>query len=324
MWIEPDYQLIEGFQDIDQCRNLVDDNCDGVVDEPTCQGVCGDEFVDPGEECDHGSNNTPEPCPYGDPTCDRCSPECRRFGPEYCGDGSLNGPETCEDDQLDQGILCTYQCQTFTCGAELSYTPRRIQGWPVCVNDELITQNPALYQQVMDALDEDLEYILEILPEGPSAWLQRVNIWVELSTDRFPGAVYHPNPVWLTQNDYPPEWALGIQIGNAQNYMTWVREQPAIVLHELTHAWHHQYLTYGYAPLINAYQDAMTEGLYDSVQYVYGQYLEAYATSNVQEYFAEITEAWFWSNDYYPFIRSELILHDPTGASVVESAWQMD
>ena len=92
-------------------------------------------------------------------------------------------------------------------------------------------------------------------------------------------------------------------------------------MHELTHAWHHQVLTYSYRPIIDAYQAAMNADLYQSVQYVYGQYLTAYATNNIQEYFAELTEAWFWTNDYYPFNRQELLRYDPTGASMIEDAW---
>ena len=323
-WNEPSYEELALFEAVESTCDELDNDCDGDIDEASCQGVCGDGVIDEGEECDYGDNNSGEECAYGHLECDICTPLCTRIRAEYCGDGIINGPETCEQDQLDQGFLCTHQCLQFECGMNLSYTPLRIQGWPVCVNEVLISQNPTLYQQVIDALDEDLEYIQLILPEEPVEWLKRVNIWVELSTDRFSGGVYHPNPVWLSQNGYPEEWALGIQIGNAQNYMTWVREQPAIILHELTHAWHHQYLPYGYLPLINAYQSAMSAALYDSVEYVYGQNLEAYATTNVREYFAELTEAWFWSNDYYPFIRSELLLHDPTGADVIESAWQMN
>ena len=83
-------------------------------------------------------------------------------------------------------------------------------------------------------------------------------------------------------------------------------------------------LGYGYQPIINAYQAAMNANIYDSVQYVYGQFLAAYATTNSREYFAELTEAWFWSNDYFPFNRQELQAHDALGATVVEAAWQME
>ena len=122
-------------------------------------------------------------------------------------------------------------------------------------------------------------------------------------------------------NGYPFYWARGVQIGNAVNYLEWIQTQPAIILHELSHAWHHQVLGYENPAIINAYETAMNSGIYDSVSYVSGGLRQAYATSNVQEYFAELTEAYFWVNDSYPFNRTELEQFDPLGAVTIESGW---
>ena len=51
--------------------------------------------------------------------------------------------------------------------------------------------------------------------------------------------------------------------------------------------------------------------MYDSVQVCTGANTvsdghEAYALTDEFEYFAEITEANFWTNDYYPFVKSDL------------------
>ena len=46
-----------------------------------------------------------------------------------------------------------------------------------------------------------------------------------------------------------------------------------------------------------------------------------YSTINQMEYFAEATEAYFGTNDYYPFIRPELELFDAGGSQAVEAAW---
>ena len=109
--------------------------------------------------------------------CNRCSEQCQRISPQCCGDAVINGPETCEIDQLEQGILCTHECVTFDCGGEeLEYRAMRVQGWAVCVAEQLISQTPQLYQDVIDALDEDLVYIMTILPVNASQWLKRINI----------------------------------------------------------------------------------------------------------------------------------------------------
>jgi len=52
-----------------------------------------------------------------------------------------------------------------------------------------------------------------------------------------------------------------------------------------------------------------------------GKTERAYALNNDQEYFAESTEAYFGTNDFYPFIRQELKEDDSNIYSVLEKAW---
>jgi hypothetical protein len=48
----------------------------------------------------------------------------------------------------------------------------------------------------------------------------------------------------------------------------------------------------------------------------------SYALTNHHEYFAELTEAYFGTNDFFPFRRSELQAHDPVGFEVLRAAWE--
>ncbi len=60
---------------------------------------------------------------------------------------------------------------------------------------------------------------------------------------------------------------------------------------------------------------AVEEGLYDEVLYCHGIRKPAYAKNNPQEYFAELSEAWFGVNDFFPFVRAEVIsTHDSARA----------
>jgi hypothetical protein len=43
--------------------------------------------------------------------------------------------------------------------------------------------------------------------------------------------------------------------------------------------------------------------------------------NNHQEYFAEATESYFGTNDFYPFVRAELNLHDPAMYQLIEKIW---
>ena len=92
-------------------------------------------------------------------------------------------------------------------------------------------------------------------------------------------------------------------------------------MHELAHAYHDQVLAWEYEPLVEAYEAAVTGGQYEKVLHVSGREQRHYALTNHKEYFAEATEAWFGSNDFYPFVRPELKAHDAKLYEVVESIW---
>ena len=83
--------------------------------------------------------------------------------------------------------------------------------------------------------------------------------------------------------------------------------QPAVILHELTHCYHNFGLGEDYAPLIKCFERAMKSGKYNSVAHANGSDgHKHYACNNVCEFFAEMTEAYFWKNDYFPFNREDL------------------
>ena len=46
--------------------------------------------------------------------------------------------------------------------------------------------------------------------------------------------------------------------------------------------------------------------------------MRAYALNGPNEYFAELTEAYFGKNDFYPFNRDDLKHHDPDGFRLVD------
>lgn len=49
--------------------------------------------------------------------------------------------------------------------------------------------------------------------------------------------------------------------------------------------------------------------------------MKHYALNNSQEYFAETSEAYFGTNDFFPFVRAELKEHDPRGFGLMEKVW---
>jgi hypothetical protein len=120
-----------------------------------------------------------------------------------------------------------------------------------------------------------------------------------------------------------PEKAGGIEIANAKNFLKWTHDQPWMVLHELAHGYHHQILTYEHKEIKAAYVRAVEAKTYDSVLHIGGQKRRHYALNNPMEYFAEASEAYFGTNDFYPFVRAELKQHDPDMVELLEKLWEV-
>ena len=120
-----------------------------------------------------------------------------------------------------------------------------------------------------------------------------------------------------------PDKARSIEIANARNFLIWTRQQPWMVFHELAHGYHHQFVEEGYenAELAAALISAKEEKLYDDVLHINGRRQRHYALTNPMEYFAEQSEAYFGTNDFFPFVRSELEHHDPRMFALLKQLW---
>ena len=71
----------------------------------------------------------------------------------------------------------------------------------------------------------------------------------------------------------------------------------------------------------SCYDSAVASKSYASVLHWDGRKVRAYALTNDREYFAEATEAFFGTNDFYPFVRPELKAHDPKMYDLLEKVW---
>ena len=74
--------------------------------------------------------------------------------------------------------------------------------------------------------------------------------------------------------------------------------------------------------ILAAYEEAKAAGIYESVLAHTGRKVRHYALSNHKEYFAEGTEAFFYRNDFYPFVRAELREHDPELHDLLIDIWK--
>ena len=203
------------------------------------------------------------------------------------------------------------------------YEVREIRGWRVLVHQDLPRQEPELCEQTLELLSHHLYDITRKLPADALAKLRQITIWVENAEPHHPCMAFHPDPGWLREHGMNPEKAGCVEIANARNFLGWTQDQPAMVLHELAHGYHHRFLEHGFdnPEVLAAYHHALDTKLYDSVLRRGNTVERAYAATNQMEYFAETTESFFGTNDFYPFVRVELQRHDPQMYELLKKLW---
>ena len=203
-----------------------------------------------------------------------------------------------------------------------AYAVKDVEGWKVYVHKDLLGDKKALGDEAVKLLGVHLYEITRRVPGGALAKLRRVPIWVE-ENPRVTCACYHPSRRWLEGHGFNPEKAKSVEIGGPRNFINWTKHQFNMVLHELAHGYHHRELEggYGNAEIKAAYDRMVESKKYESVLLFSGKKERHYALSNPMEYFAESSEAYFGTNDFYPFVRAELKGFDPEMYRLLVKLW---
>jgi hypothetical protein len=203
------------------------------------------------------------------------------------------------------------------------YETRDVEGWTIVVNKGFLADQPELAGRALTLLKFQLYQVARRLPPEKVETLRKVKIWLEAEEPHHPCMAYHPDAGWLKEHGMNPDKAKCVEIANAKNFLAWTFDQPWMVLHELAHAYHDQALKGGFGnpEIKSAFDKAMKAGHYKSVLRAGGKEEKAYATTNPMEYFAEATEAYFGTNDFYPFVRPELKKHDPDLFALLGKLW---
>jgi hypothetical protein len=201
---------------------------------------------------------------------------------------------------------------------------RQIEGWSVHVEPVLLDgAHRDEGAAALAMLANHLQRVKILVPAEPLARLQQIEIWVEHNHPRLRAKQYHPSRDWLIANGHDPRLARKVHVTQASQLLS--REQllkhPAVILHELAHGYHDQFLSFDHREIIEAYERAKTAGTYENVLLYTGSRVKHYGLTNHKEYFAEGTEAYFYRNDFYPFVRAELKEHDPTLHDLLERIW---
>jgi hypothetical protein len=201
------------------------------------------------------------------------------------------------------------------------YKRESCQGITILINPEVLKHQPEA-AEMRNELTSQLTAMARVMPERPRSALQNVCIWVEWEKKPNGAAEFHPSADWLRQHGYNPEKAGHVELSNARNFVQWSRKcQPWMLLHEFAHAYHFLVLGDHHEGIEAAYKHAVDQELYESVAFCDGSKQRAYALTNAKEYFAELSEAYFGKNDFYPFTRDDLKKHDPVGFHLMEQTW---
>ncbi len=205
----------------------------------------------------------------------------------------------------------------------IEHETRQIEGWTVHVDTQLLADaHRDLGKRALRVLANKLFEITRIVPADRLAHLRRVPIY--LDDDHALGNMqYHPEADWLRDHGYDPAMEKAVHIPGVNHFLSAIRprQQPFAVLHELSHAYHDQALGWDYPPIRKAYKRAAESKQYESVLRRRPRKGRHYALTNHKEFFAEMTEAYLGTNDFWPFVRWELREADPETFSLLEQIW---
>jgi hypothetical protein len=199
----------------------------------------------------------------------------------------------------------------------------------VLINQALLSSNKEGTEEAINLLKQQLEEVVLKVPASAVREIRKTPLYFSPEyPGRKPTAEFHPDAGWLRANNRDAAMARAIEFSNIRQFKAEMNRMPNFVLHELAHAYHFSVLAEGYSnsDVKAAFQKAKISGKYDRVERWHGNnkpntFERAYAINNPMEYFAEASEAFFSRNDYYPFTRNELELHDPEMYALLKVLW---
>ncbi len=209
------------------------------------------------------------------------------------------------------------------------YDGSSLAGFAILVHPDAPAGGPT-FRRVRGALLVDLETLGSRVPGPALAVLRESAIVITPETPARGaftgrGMCFHESAAWLTENGFDAAREGTVEICNMDDFLLWRAEQPMMTFHELAHAYHWR-LGFDRGDVVSAFEAARDAGLYRGVAYALapeGEGRDAYALANHKEYFAELSEAYFGRNDYFPCTREELRTYDPTGFALVERLWNL-
>ena len=201
---------------------------------------------------------------------------------------------------------------------------RKIEGWTVHVEPALIDgEHREEGTRALRMLADQLNRIAILLPAERLEEIRTVELWIEHEHPTLGAMQYHPSREWLESHGHDVRLARKVHITRARSL--YARQQmlkhPLVILHELAHGYHDQVLGFDRPDIVAAYKHGVESGAYEQVLLYTGQQVRHYGMTDHKEFFAEASEAYFYRNDFYPFVRAELKEHDPGLHELLVKIW---
>lgn len=199
-----------------------------------------------------------------------------------------------------------------------------IEGWTVHVDTRLLSdENATVGRHALRIVENQLFRIRLVVSDEKVKRLQQVPIWLDLTCGELKAMQYHPSAGWLRAQGYSSDLAKCVHIPQVKSFINarTLREQPDVMLHELAHAYHDQELSFEHAEIKAAWVRFKESKKYESVLHIRGDKSKHYGLTTQMEFFAEMTEAYFGMNDFYPFNSAELKKEEPQLFQLLETLW---
>ena len=208
-----------------------------------------------------------------------------------------------------------------------SRTDRDVEGWKIRVDDRLLqAPDDILGTRALKFLDAKLVEIKAVVPAERVKELQSVTIVLDLTCGKLGPMQYHPDAGWLKANGFSTDLAKCVHLPRAADVATRrnINEQPWVILHELSHAYHDQVLDFDEPRIMAAYEAFKKSGHGDAALLYNGKRVKHYGLTNQKEFFAEMTESFFGVNDFFPFNRAEMQETEPELFELLKKIWHSE
>ncbi len=206
----------------------------------------------------------------------------------------------------------------------VTHVTRTIEGWSIQVDERLFDGADAeIGKTALALIGNRLADIKLAVAADKLERLQKMTIWLDRTHGDLRAAQYHPSVGWLKSHGYDERLAKCVHIPDAADFVSrgHQRVQPWSVMHELAHAYHDQVLDFENPEIKAMWEQVKQSGRFDHVLHINGHKTRHYALTDQKEFFAEMSESYLGTNDFFPFNRAELKQDEPEVYLLLAKIW---